>query len=54
MKKMILDSDNNTDILKDLLLNFVYPQQNNNEQDEIPKIDDESDYASDDTSNIFF
>jgi len=54
MKKMILDSDNNTDILKDLLLNFVYPQQNNNEQDEILKIDDESDYASDDTSNIFF
>ena len=54
MKKMILDSDNNTDILKDLLLDFVYPQQKNNEQDEIPKFDDESDYASDDTSNIFF
>ena len=35
MKKMILDSDNNSDILKDLLLNFVYKRtktQNNTTQ----------------------
>ena len=46
MKLMILDSDNNSDILKNLLLEFVYPQKTNNKQDEIPDFDD--------TSNIFF